>query len=311
MGRMRHRITLPRHLGDPFSLRAAAAIGIGPGRYDAADLHRPFPGVRSTETPSTFVEHVACYTPRLRPGQRYGGRTAARWWGLPLPDMWTREEPLEVVVPLTGAPPKTAGVKGRRLSDDRAQTRMLRGVPVIDPVAAVFMCAKSLTVAQVVVVIDAVVTTAANYPDLGPERPMATLASIERRLDEWGRFPGCGVVRKALPHARESVESPKETETRLLLIEAGLPEPVVQFEVKDGSQLVARVDLAYPKLKVAIEYEGDGHRSDKVQWRRDIQRQRDLEARGWVVIRLTELDLGEGKDALIARIRQLIAERSA
>lgn len=74
----------------------------------------------------------------------------------------------------------------------------------------------------------------------------------------------------------------------------------------DLERLVARVDLAYPELKIAIEYEGDGHRTDKRQWRRDIQRQRDLEDRGWTVIRLTELDLAR-PESVVARISRAIA----
>lgn len=90
--------------------------------------------------------------------------------------------------------------------------------------------------------------------------------------------------------------------------EHGLPEPVVQHEVYDGHRLVARVDLGYPESKVAIEYEGDEHHTDKKQWRRDIQRQRELEARGWIVIRLTQEDLNM-PIALIARIRHALASR--
>lgn len=78
----------------------------------------------------------------------------------------------------------------------------------------------------------------------------------------------------------------------------------------DGFRLVARTDLAYPELKVAIEYEGDGHRTSAEQWRRDIQRQRELEALGWIVIRLTQEDLNDA-DALIDRVRGAIASRSA
>lgn len=110
---------------------------------------------------------------------------------------------------------------------------------------------------------------------------------------------------------RIGVESPKETETRLLLVDAGLPEPVVQHEVRDGRRLVARIDLAYPQWKIAIEYEGDGHRTDAAQWRRDIQRQRELEDRGWIVVRITQLDLTDGSAALLRRIRRAIAVRQA
>lgn len=215
-------------------------------------------------------------------------------------------------MPREATPPKTKGVHGRRLVTHRATTFTVDGAPVVDPIAAVFTCAKDLTVDQAVVMIDAVVTTADNYPDLVPvqDRPRVTLGDVETRLAEWGAFSGHRTIRSALPLARDRVESPKETETRLLLVNAGLPEPVVQYEVREGLRFLARVDLAYPDLKIAIEYEGDGHRTDKDQWRSDIRRQRDLEDRGWIVIRLTQYDLGAGAAALITRIRRAIASRS-
>lgn len=305
---MRHRVRLPRHLGDRFSVRSAEAAGIRPDRHSAPDLHRPFRGIRSVHEPATFQDFVDCYLPRLKPGQRFGGVTAARDWGLPLPSKWTVTEPLDVLVPSSGAAPRTPGVRGRRLREDRAATVILKGHPVVDPVAALFTCAATLTVAEATTIIDALLTTSFNYPGLGPGRPLSSREEITRRLEEWQRFPGCGTIRAALPHARERVESPKETETRLLLIANGLPEPVVQYEVWAGELLLGRTDLAYPDLKIAFEYEGDGHRTDKGQWRKDIQRQRHLEGEGWIVIRLTQADL-DSPELLLASIRAAITVR--
>lgn len=137
---------------------------------------------------------------------------------------------------------------------------------------------------------------------------LSTRDEIIRRLGEWRKFPGCRTIRTALSRARERVESPKETETRLLLVDSGLPEPVVQYEVWADGRMLGRTDLAYPELKVAFEYEGDGHRTDKEQWRGDIQRQRHLEGQGWIVIRLTQADLDE-PELLVAGIRRAISAR--
>lgn len=124
-----------------------------------------------------------------------------------------------------------------------------------------------------------------------------------------GASPGVR-ARAALPAVRATVESPKETETRLLIVAACLPEPVVQHEIRRDGMVIARSDLAYPELRIAIEYEGDGHRTDRNQWRRDIQRQRELEDIGWIVIRVTQLDLDDGGRMLLDRIRRAIASRS-
>lgn len=307
---MRHRISLPRRLGERFSIVDAEAIGIKPGRHSARDLHRPYRGVRSASKPETFEDWVACCALRLKPGQRFGETTAARLWGLPLPTTRREGEPIDVVVPTGVTSPKTAGVRGRRLKAERAQTRILKGVPVVDPIAALFMCARDLTVDQTIVMIDALLTPAQNYPGLGPGKPMATLAELEERLAAWRQFPGQRQIEKALPFARVGVESPKETETRLLILAAGLPEPVVQFEVRVDGRLIARPDLAYPELEIGIEYDGDGHRTEKDEWRRDIQRHRALAAAGWLSLHLTEADLAPGaQGAFTAQLRRTMTAR--
>lgn len=306
---MRHRVPLPSELSDVFTLREAADAGISRARADARDLHRPYRGVRATHAPDTFASAVACGARRLKPGQRFVGRTAVRLWGLPIRQRWAPDEPLDVAVPPTGAPPRTAGVRGRRLLERYARTWRIGSIPVVDPIAAVFSFAAGLDVDEVVVLLDALLTQAENYPGLRAGRPVISPDDIADGLERWTRFPGRRAVAEALGLARKRVESPKETETRLRLIGAGLPEPAVQHEVYEGTRLVARIDLAYPQWKIAIEYEGDGHRTDPAQWRRDIQRQRELEDRGWIVIRLTQLDLAEGLTALLARIRRAIASR--
>ncbi|MFD5215064.1 endonuclease domain-containing protein [Microbacterium sp. NPDC058345] len=307
---MRHRVPLPARLGESFLMRDAARAGVRRGRADAADLHRPFHGVRSLAAPACFTEQVAAYRPRMSPDQYLVGVSAARAWGLPLARSWSPAEPIEIGVPTQLSPPRTAGVRGRRLHRDRVRIHRSRGVRIADPVATCFSLAPTLTRDEAVTILDALVTSSFNYPGLGPGRPLSSLDEIRERLAQWGRFPGSGVIRAALPSVREGVESPKETETRLALVSARLPEPVVQHDVFDGGRFVARADLAYPQLRIAIEYEGDGHRTDKDQWRTDIRRQRELEDLGWIVIRLTADDLTHGRDAFLSRVRRAISARS-
>lgn len=305
-GAMHHRTALPRHLGSVFLISDAIRSGVGTWRGSTPDLDRPFRAVRATEQPATFLELVRCYRPRLRPGHRLVGWSAVRLWGMPTFRRWTNAEAIQIAVPRDAAPPRGPRVQGRRLDVDRADTWQLHRVAVVDPLAAVLSVARDLTLQQAVVLLDALLSRADDYPGLVVGRPVITREQIEQRVASWRSFPGSSTIRKALPLAREGVESPKETETRLMLIDAGLPEPVVQHEVFDGGRRIARIDLAYPELRIAIEYEGDGHRTDKEQWRRDIQRQRDLEDRGWIVIRLTQRDLHEGRESLITRIRRAI-----
>lgn len=306
---MRNFTHLPVSLGEQFSLAQARSRGVSRARADARDLARPFHGIRSREEPSTFLARVQCYLPRMRSGQRFIGRTAVRLWALPFPVRWRAEEAIEVACAHQQSPPRTRGVRGRRLGAQRADTWSVQAAPVVDPVSAVFSCAAELTVRQIVVLLDAVISTADNYPGAASvPRPVVNRGDVERRLAEWGTFAGSGRVRAATARMRERVESPKETEVRLTIADAGLPEPVVQCEVRNDGSLVARTDLAYPVWRIAIEYEGDGHRVDRAQWRRDVARQRDLEDLGWAVIRVTQQDLDDPR-GFRRRLSRLIEAR--
>jgi hypothetical protein len=98
---------------------------------------------------------------------------------------------------------------------------------------------------------------------------------------------GCRTARRAAGLARGNVASPRETMTRLLLVLAGLPEPRCNVSVGDAIRRIAEVDLLYDAYRIAVEYEGDHHRTDRWQWSVDIERAEALAAAGYAVIRVT------------------------
>jgi very-short-patch-repair endonuclease len=58
---------------------------------------------------------------------------------------------------------------------------------------------------------------------------------------------------------------------------------------------VAVVDMGWEAVKVAVEYEGDHHRTDRRQFNRDIARLDALSTElGWIVIRVTAEDVPGG-----------------
>ena len=65
--------------------------------------------------------------------------------------------------------------------------------------------------------------------------------------------------------------------------------------------------MKWPEWRILLEYEGDGHRTDRAAWQRDIRRKRDFEAAGWVVIRVTSDDLFVDRAGFIARVREFVA----
>jgi hypothetical protein len=83
--------------------------------------------------------------------------------------------------------------------------------------------------------------------------------------------------------AVDKAESPMETRIRMALHEHGLPAPEVQYPVEaDGRS--RRLDLAYPSVKLAIEYDGADHR-EQDQAHKDLLREAALVRLGWTILR--------------------------
>lgn len=93
-------------------------------------------------------------------------------------------------------------------------------------------------------------------------------------------------LREALGLVDGGAMSPKETWLRLLLHDAGLPRPTVQLPLHRGGQLVAVFDLGWRQYKVAAEYDGDYHRSDRRRFVKDIDKLGIADEQGWIVLRV-------------------------
>jgi very-short-patch-repair endonuclease len=101
------------------------------------------------------------------------------------------------------------------------------------------------------------------------------------------RARGLPQLRTALGHVDSGAASPRETWLRLVLIRAGYPRPRTQIPVSspDGHRRYY-LDMGWEDRKLAIEYDGDHHRSDPTQFAYDIRRLADVDERGWRVIRV-------------------------
>ena len=101
-----------------------------------------------------------------------------------------------------------------------------------------------------------------------------------------------------------------ETRSRLVLVLRGLPRPELQYTVYTAlGEFVARLDMAYPLLKLAMEYDGRGHLT-AWQQQSDARRLNKLDACGWSVLRFTSPDILRTPDATAAEVREAIARRS-
>ena len=117
---------------------------------------------------------------------------------------------------------------------------------------------------------------------------------------------GVRQLRELLPLVDGGAASPKETWLRLLLIDAGFPKPTTQILAADGGTLLAMLDMGWEQFKIAAEYDGDQHRTDRGQYVKDIRRIQKLQSNGWIVVRVIAEDR---PDDVIARVRKALASR--
>jgi hypothetical protein len=227
-------------------------------------------------------------------GATITGRSAAHMWGGLALDT---HDPVEVMSPTRFGPVR--GLAVRRMQSPAECSTIHRGVPICTPVHAAWDIARTLPMFDAVEWIDAL--------------------ARRRRLGRSDLIAHCGVhaVARArceatLSLADSRAESPPESRVRVALTVAamtvGLPAPVPQFIVLDhDGYFLARVDLAWPDWRFAIEYDGQWH-ADRQQLSRDRQRIRALNAAGWYVYPVTNDDLRD-LDRLVRDVLGLVRRR--
>jgi hypothetical protein len=113
---------------------------------------------------------------------------------------------------------------------------------------------------------------------------------------------GIVAVRDLVPLANAASESPMESEARLVMLDGGLPPPVLQYEIVGVDGEVWRVDFAWPELRVAAEYDSVEWHGDAEALRRDRRRYQALREAGWVVVPILADDVRRFPQELIWRI---------
>lgn len=276
-----------------FRVREAIAAGVSPSRLTRRDLEAPVHGVRSRAgIPITTVEAIALV---LRGDQFISHTTAAELWGAPLP-----RRPGDALVHVTsiGTAPvmRRPQVTPHRLRSDTFRPERVRGIPVSGPARAWFECSSLLSETDLVVLGDYFV---------GPAG-LATIDGLRAAIVPGAR--SSKKARAALGRIRSGVESPMETRFRLVVIDAGIPEPAVNEDVvDDAGTFLGRPDLSWPDVRIALEYDGDHHREQRT-FQHDQRRSNGFVVNGWIVIHATSMDAGR-PTVLLERLRQAFVQR--
>ncbi len=279
-----------------FSRAEAIANGVSARRLRASDLRRPFRGIRSTAESETLEQRCREYLPRLRDDQFFSRVTAARLYGIPLPRALETRDELDV----TGrqSRPRTTGVIGHRAV--ATPVAFVRGLPVTDATWLLPELSGILALDDLIVAGDALVRR--KLPPASLDQLLAVANSSNARAIR--------AVRRALQDVRPGTDSPMETRVRLLIVRAGLPEPVIGNTIYDSvGGFIGTPDLSYPAPRIAIEYEGSQHRDNPRVFAEDIERRELMQEAGWYVIRVIADHVFRSPLWLTNRIGRVLAQR--
>lgn len=118
---------------------------------------------------------------------------------------------------------------------------------------------------------------------------------------------GTTVTRRALEERiveRVPLESALERAFLTVVRRFDLPVPLPQYEVLENGQVLARLDFAYPDLKIGIELDGYAHHSGRGAFERDRVRLSQLAARSWRILVFTKKHLSEAEHFVAHTIKR-------
>ncbi|MEU1888153.1 hypothetical protein ABZ491_22030 [Micromonospora rifamycinica] len=241
----------------------------------------------------------------LPSGAAIAGRSAAALFGV---TGVSADEPIDVLVhhrrPVAGGQPAAGRRRGPAVGlrvhhgDLPAEDVIDQaGVPVTAAERTCWDLARWCDVVEAVVVIDALL--AGRLTDVPTLRDYALARAGQR---------GWRALLRAADLADPGAESPQESRTRVRLVLAGLPRPETQWVVTADGRFVARLDLAWPQFKVAVEYDGLWH-NDADQFHRDRRRLNQLLGGEWIVLHLTARRLREDFPGFLAEVRAALRRR--
>lgn len=191
---------------------------------------------------------------------------------------WVADDiPVDLVWDYIRAPD---GLKVRHERIEADEVTTVAGIPVATPARTAFDLGRFLPRGPALARLDALMRA----------RPF----SIEDVLMLARRYKGArGVARlkEILPLVDGGAASPRETWLRLLYIDGGLPRPTTQITIVDEwGRYVRTVDMGWEEFRVAAEYDGGQHQTDRAQYVKDLRVLPKLAQLGWHVMQVIKED---------------------
>lgn len=273
----------------PFTLAEARAAGVTPRCLNGRSWRRLGAALYCwTGWRGDRWQLISAWNRTLPHDAIFAGATAAWLWGLDIkPD-----DPIEVILPLASGLRSRDGLNVRHGSVEATEIAQVRGLRATVLARTLRdLCARLPKVEALSAIDMAINAQQVDAPAL-----------IEYATSVKGR-PGAASLLALVPLAAPA-ESPMETRLRWLLLQAGLPRPEVQTDLRDeDGRFVGRADLFYPAARLVIEYDGANHRDRLVD---DNRRQNLILNAGFSLLRFTASDL-DRPEVVLSQVERALA----
>ena len=145
---------------------------------------------------------------------------------------------------------------------------------------------------------------------------LVRLSEMQSRIVQLGRRGRKGVgALQDLVELRDPVDAPTESDMETLLVRvlrrARMPIPRRQYEVRDGSQFVTRLDFAYPDEMLGIPADSYRWHGARAQWEKDIEQRNRALALGRRLRPTTWAELTRRPDRFVGDIGRLLNRSAA
>lgn len=286
---------MPLDIYRPFTAAQARDSGITRRQLRGPEFRRLLHGVHiSSRVPyaARLRTHAALI---VHPAGAVATHTsAARLIGSPVPD-----DPLEhVTVARSEDRRQRHGLRCHVAALQAADVQVLDGLRLSSPHRMFVELASALPLVDLVVVGDWLV-----------RKGHVTCASLVGYCAA-ARDRHAAAARAAAAYVRARVDSVMETRLRMPLVLAGLPEPKVNLQLRDEhGTVIMRLDLAYPEVKLAVEYDGRQHAEVVEQWERDLDRREDLDDDQWRLLVVTSKGIYREPERTLRRVWKALKAR--
>jgi hypothetical protein len=297
-----------------FTLADLRAAGRSVERARRADVQHPHHGVhlaaKGMADAATLDGRCRALLPVLGAGHAFSHATALKLWGAPLPGEASHGEELHVTAVGERGRLERPGVTSWETGFGGVMLCELDGLPIVSPADAWAQVSgglgpgrRPLDLAWLVAIGDFLLT-GAREPS-GQRRPLCHRGDLVDAARRRRGKRGAKLLSLALELVRPGPQSPRESELRVAIIEAGLPEPVIQVPVTTALGL-RHSDLGYPDRRLLLEYQGDHHRTSRAQWLDDLTRVQLFEDAGYRTLLVGDADLHPTPHAFLTRLARAL-----